>query len=138
MLFLKRLNVPLPVVFESLARAVLAGELISGLGQGQSPADLAGLARQARELGLDLKGPRVDRSLEEALGSQLVALLASPENDAACQRALGLLDLARALEAEPKLWASQNLFSELLKQVGAGQVSPGLARLGRRLNFDVK
>lgn len=137
MLFLKSLNVPLPVVFESLARAVLAGELIQGLGQGQAPAGLADLARQARELGLDLKGPRVDRSLEEALGSQLLALLAGPEDDAACERALGLLDLAQALEAEPNLWASQNLFSELRQQVGVGQLSSGLARLGRRLNFEL-
>ncbi len=140
MLFLKKLNVPLPLVLESLARAVLAGELISGLARGPQAAPLDGLsalARQARELGLDLQGPRLVRALEEALERQLTALLAAPDDSAACSRALGLLDLASALEAELDLWAVQNLFYELQQELGATGLSPGLAELGRRLNFDV-
>ncbi len=60
MRFLQGINVPRPKLFEALASAVLAGELIqmlTGDPRSLSPGRLGEVVAQARELGLDLKGP---------------------------------------------------------------------------------
>ncbi|RJX34471.1 MAG: DUF3536 domain-containing protein [Desulfarculus sp.] len=138
MLFLKKISVPLPTVFEALARAVLAGELIQGLAagvQGPGPERLGELVRTARALELNLVGPRLLRALEEALKAALEGLAQKPGEAALLHQALNILDLAAALEAEPNLWAAQNLYYRLLQRRSNEALDPGLAELGRRLNF---
>ncbi|MEW5914251.1 MAG: DUF3536 domain-containing protein [Thermodesulfobacteriota bacterium] len=140
MLFLKKISVPLPTVFEALARAVLAGELMQGLAaglEGPGPERLGELVRTARALEVHLVGPRLLRSLEEALKQALEGLAAKPGDGAWLSQALNILDLAAALEAEPNLWAAQNLYYRLLQRRKNEALDPGLAELGRRLSFAV-
>jgi hypothetical protein len=91
--------------------------------------------RTARALELNLVGPRLLRALEEALKAALEGLAQKPGEAALLHQALNILDLAAALEAEPNLWAAQNLYYRLLQRRSNEALDPGLAELGRRLNF---
>ena len=138
--FLQDINVPLPRLFEALASAVLAGELIQlliGDSRTLSPGRLGEVVSQARELGLDLEGPRVNRAVEEALSAEVAALAANPSDAQALERAGAILDLREALELEPNLWQAQNIVFGLAQEQGRENLTPGLAALGRRLNLDL-
>lgn len=140
MRFLREINVPRPKLFEALAQAVLAGELIrllAGDPRSLSPGRLGELVAQARELDLDLKGPRVRRAVEEAFTAEVAALAADPEAPEPLERALSILDLADALELAPNLWPAQNIVFGLVEQRGRDHLPPGLAELGRRLNLSL-
>lgn len=140
MRFLQEINVPRPRLFEALASAVLAGELIqllSGDPRFLSPGRLGEVVSQARELGLDLKGSRVNRAVEEALSVEVAALAADPGAAEALERAGALLDLTDALVLEPNLWQAQNIVFGLAQQQGRENLSESLVALGRRLNLDL-
>ena len=140
MRFLQGINVPRPKLFEALASAVLAGELIqmlTGDPRSLSPGRLGEVVAQARELGLDLKGPRVRRAAEEALSAEVAALAADPTAAEPLERAGAILDLAGALNLEPNLWQAQNIVFGLAQRLGRENLSEGLAALGRRLNLDL-
>lgn len=140
MRFLQEINVPRPKLFEALASAVLAGELIqllTGDPRSLSPGRLGEVVSQARELDLDLKGPRVRRAAEEALSAEVAALAADPQEESPLERAGAILDLADALTLSPNLWQAQNVFFGLAQQQGRENLTPGLAALGRRLNLDL-
>ncbi|MCB2226916.1 MAG: DUF3536 domain-containing protein [Desulfarculaceae bacterium] len=139
MAFLREINVPRPKLFEALAQAVLAGELIRllyGDRRSLSPERLGELVGQARELDLDLKGPRVRRAVEEALTREVGALANDPGDAETLGRAVSILDLSDALNLEPNLWEAQNIFFGLGQKAGAGQLGEGLMDLGRRLNLE--
>ncbi|MCF8032564.1 MAG: DUF3536 domain-containing protein [Desulfarculaceae bacterium] len=140
MAFLREINVPRPKLFEALAQAVLAGELIRllyGDRRSLSPERLGETVGQARELDLDLEGPRVRRAVEEALTREVRALGQDPGDAESLARAESILDLSDALELEPNLWEAQNIFFGLSRGLEAGQLSGGLAELGRRLNLEM-
>lgn len=140
MRFLQGINVPRPKLFEALASAVLAGELIqllTGDSRALSPGRLGEIVSQARELGLDLEGPRVNRAVEEALSAEVAALAADPDNALALERAGAILDVSEALELEPNLWQAQNIVFGLAQREGRDNLTPGTAALGRRLNLDL-
>ena len=131
---------PLPRLFEALASAVLAGELIQllvGDSRSLSPGRLGEVVSQARELGLDLEGPRVNRAVEEALSAEVAALAANPSDAQALERAGAILDLSEALGLEPNLWQAQNIVFGLAQHQGRENLTPGVAALGRRLNLDL-
>lgn len=140
MRFLQGINVPRPKLFEALASAVLAGELIqmlTGDPRSLSPGRLGEVISQARELGLDLKGPRVRRAAEEALSAEVAALAADPQAAEPLERAGAILDLADALALEPNLWQAQNIVFGLAQKMGRENLPEELAALGRRLNLDL-
>jgi alpha-amylase/alpha-mannosidase (GH57 family) len=140
MRFLREINVPRPKLFEALASAVLAGELIRllyGDHRSLSAERLGELVGQARELELDLEGPRVRRAVEEALTREVATLAAEPGDAGALERAGSILDLSDALNLEPNLWQAQNIFFELARELGPERLGPGLAALGRRLKLDM-
>ena len=141
MSFLREINVPRPKLFEALAQAVLAGELIRllyGDRRSLSPERLGEMVSQARELELDLQGPRVRRAVEEAVNREVQSLAADPGDAASLERAESILDLSDALNLEPNLWEAQNTFFSLLRAMKPPALISGLATLGRRLNLEVK
>ncbi|MCB2190954.1 MAG: DUF3536 domain-containing protein, partial [Deltaproteobacteria bacterium] len=140
MRFLQEINVPLPKLFEALASSVLAGELIqllSGDSRSLSPGRLGEIVSQARELGLDLEGPRVNRAVEEALSAEVATLADDPSNPQALERGGAIMDLSDALELEPNLWQAQNIVFGLAQRRGRENLNAELATLGRRLNLDL-
>jgi alpha-amylase/alpha-mannosidase (GH57 family) len=140
MRFLQEINVPRPKLFEALASAVLAGELIQllvGDPRSLSPGRLGEIVSQARELDLDLEGPRVNRAVEEALSVEVAALAAEPGDAMALERAGAILDLREALRLDPNLWEAQNIVFGLAQRLGRQKLTEGLAALGRRLNLDL-
>ncbi len=140
MSFLREINVPRPKLFEALAQAVLAGELIRllyGDRRSLSPERLGELVGRARELDLELQGPRVRRAVEEALTREVGALARDPGDAASLERAESILDLSDAMDLEPNLWEAQNLFFGLSRKLDPAKLSGGLLKLGRRLNLDM-
>ncbi len=141
MLFLRQISVPLPRVYTALAEAMLTEDIITGLkenGQGALPSDLGDLAMQGRSLGLSLTLPALRKALEEALTSDLEALLNNPQDESRVQHAGQVLDLAKALSIDMDLWRAQNLIYQLLGARETKSFLPGLANLARRLKFDIE
>ncbi|MCB2186089.1 MAG: DUF3536 domain-containing protein [Deltaproteobacteria bacterium] len=139
MLFMRKMNVPLPPVFTALAETMLTGELVAGLESGKAgPLGLGvgDLALQARTLGLKLGADKLRLALEERLAAQIKVIAREPADPSPLEWAHLLLDLAEALEVSPDLWESQNILYRLAQRLN-GDISPGLAELGRRLNLDL-
>jgi hypothetical protein len=138
----REINLPIPKIFSTLAKAVItdqAIEIIQNINASTPiPASLSRLAMQARALGIKINDPYLERMVESLLEKESRYLhIRSKDYQRHLERLDNLLSFVGAFSMQANLWRVQNNFYLLTRMLG-GACTQDVIDMSKRLGFSAE
>jgi alpha-amylase/alpha-mannosidase (GH57 family) len=113
MRFITNLGVPLPRALSTAAEFVVTADLTRAIRDDADPDQVRALLDDVRTWHIELDGARLGYALEQRVTNVAESVVVHPGDLARLKRFQQLVDIARSLPFEVKLWTSQNVVYEM-------------------------